>query len=86
MQVSVLEKSEIGRLLHLQCQSCQAAILALLIVSPSGLNSVGMITDLTAEEVLRFKEIDSVEADEVIEFYKVIKEDKNWLEKIGVDS
>lgn len=79
MEVKILETTEMARLLHLRCQRCQAAILALVMLSPSGLNSVGMITDLSAEEVLKFKETDGLEADDVLSFHELNSTKANWL-------
>lgn len=83
MEVSVLEKTEAGRLIHLKCRHCRASILALIMISPSGLNSVGMITDLSAEEVVKFKETDRVGADEVLEFSQFICQEKEWLARFS---
>ena len=79
MEVKILETTEVARLLHLHCQRCQAAILALVMLSPSGLNSVGMITDLSAEEVLKFKETDNLEADDILSFHELNLANTQWL-------
>lgn len=85
MNISVLEKNDSARLIHLECQNCRAAILALVMVSPAGLNSLGMITDLSAEEVLKFKDLEALEPDELLEFYELRKKDKFWLQDLLVE-
>ena len=82
MAVNVLEKNETARLVHLECQNCRTAILALVMVSAAGLNSMGMITDLSAGEVLKFKEAEDLEADELLEFYQMQKKNKFWLKTL----
>jgi len=82
MEVNILDRNEMSRLLHLRCQNCRAAVLALLVISPAGLNSIGMITDLSAGEVLRFKECEAIEADEVLSFHIFIQENKFWLNEL----
>ena len=77
--VSILETTEVARLIHLECQKCRSAILALVIMSPSGMNSLGMITDLSAGEALKFKENPSLEVDEILAFHNLLKKDKFWL-------
>ncbi len=82
MAVSVLDKNETARLVHLECQNCKAAVLALVMLSPSGLNSMGMITDLSAGEVLKFKDEDALEADDLLDFYQTQKKNKFWLNSL----
>lgn len=82
MEVKILDTSEAARLLHLRCQKCGAAILALVMISPAGLNSLGMITDLSADEVLKFKETDSIDADDVLAFHESLSTNKNWLKEL----
>jgi len=82
MAVNILDKNETARLVHLECQSCNTAILALIMVSAAGLNSLGMITDLSADEVLKFKETDALEADDLLDFYQMQKKNKFWLNEL----
>ncbi|HPV70360.1 MAG TPA: hypothetical protein PKY08_00425 [Candidatus Magasanikbacteria bacterium] len=82
MSVNILEKNETARLIHLVCQNCQAAVLALVTISPAGLNSLGMITDLSAGEVLKFKDNGPLEADDVLSFYQSQKKNKFWLKEL----
>lgn len=66
MEASTVEEIDGSHLMHLHCQQCQAAILALVTVTPMGLSSVGMITDLSVTDVRKFKESEPIDFDEVI--------------------
>ena len=54
------------RLLHVACGGCGNAMLALVVVTPSGVSSVGLITDLSFEDAQRFREAPPVSADHVL--------------------
>lgn len=62
-----------SRLLHLRCQKCSNSILALVLVSPGGVSSLGLLTDLTFEDVRRFKAGNSVTIDDVIRIHEVLE-------------
>lgn len=66
MEASVVEETGESQLMHLHCRQCQAAILALVTITPLGLSSVGMITDLSVADARRFKESEPIDFDEVI--------------------
>lgn len=81
MEAKVLEENEAAHLIHLRCHQCQAAVLALIMISPAGLNSVGMITDLSANDAIKFKNLDSISVEEVLELNRLNKEEGDWLNK-----
>ncbi len=63
-----MEETADNHLVHLCCRQCHAAILALVTVTPLGLSSIGMITDLSVADARKFKESESITFDEVIDF------------------
>lgn len=69
----VLVAREDAHLVHLECGQCGCGIVALVINNLMGVSSVGLLTDLTPEDVLKFRHTDSVSADDVIELH-------TWLE------
>lgn len=54
------------RLLHVACGGCGNAMLTLVVVTSSGISSVGLITDLSFEDAQRFREAPPVSADHVL--------------------
>ena len=69
----VLVTREDAHLVHLKCSQCGCGIVALVVNNLLGISSVGLLTDLTPEDVLKFRHTDSVSADDVIELH-------TWLE------
>lgn len=55
-----------AHLVHLSCAGCGNAVLALVLLSSVGVSSVGLVTDLSYEDVLRFRESAPVSADDVL--------------------
>ena len=65
------------RLLHLNCNKCGSSLLALVLLSQGIVSSVGMITDLTFEDVRRFRDLDQIVVDDVLDLHQIM--DKNKL-------
>ena len=82
MEARVLEETEAAHLIHLRCHKCQAAVLALIMISPAGLNSVGMITDLSADDAVKFKNLDSISIEDVLELNQLNSLRQNWIEEL----
>lgn len=51
------------RLFHLTCPSCAHAILAVTLENQSGITSMGMVTDLEAQDAIRFQDVEPISAD-----------------------
>lgn len=76
MEARVLGEKEDGHLLHIRCKKCWNSILALVLVSNAGVSSVGLITDLTYDDVRKFSGRDtSVTTDDVIAVHELLAKD-----------
>ena len=76
MEARVLGEKEDGHLLHIRCKKCWNSILALVMVSNVGVSSVGLITDLTFEDVQKFSAHQAdVTVDDVIEVHRLLSDD-----------
>ena len=75
MDTRILGDNGESRLLHLRCQKCSSSILALVLMSPGGVSSVGLLTDLSFEDVRRFKSGNSVNTDDVIKVHEMMEKD-----------
>lgn len=53
-------------LVHVRCGKCRNALLALVLVSKAGVSSVGLLTDLTHDDVIKFQQSLSVSLDDVL--------------------
>jgi len=76
LEARVLEEGKNAHLLHIRCRHCQSAILAVIVTNNLGVSSVGLVTDLKGEDVLRFKKAKPISCDDVIEVHQFLNKEK----------
>jgi hypothetical protein len=72
LRARILQEREDAHLLHIQCSNCHSSIVALVLSSAIGVTSVGLVTDLTGEDVLRFKDAEALSADQVLSLHHLL--------------
>ena len=72
-EAKLLDQKDGAHLIHVECRSCGSSILAVVITGGIGISSVGLVTDLIAEDVLRFKGQDSLSEDDVLAAYELLR-------------
>lgn len=73
MEARVLGEEGETHLLHVRCRSCSNAMLALVLVTKAGVSSVGLVTDLSYDDVVRFQSSPKVSVDDVLDLHKMLK-------------
>lgn len=76
-EAKILEQKEGAHLIHVECGACHSSIVAVVIMGGIGISSVGLITDLTSQDVLRFKNSNPINEDDVIEAYRALSEEQS---------
>lgn len=74
MRANTLASQGDTKLMHIQCHKCQNTFLALVSVNQVGASSVGLLTDLTHEDVLRFRAHQDVSVNDVIAIHERLSE------------
>jgi len=74
-EVTVIGGDNRTQLLHATCNQCSSSIVILLLLGDTGIGSVGLVTDLTREDVVRFQRGEVIDADDVLGLYKVLRND-----------
>jgi transcription elongation factor Elf1 len=69
-QVEILEEMGASFLAYLSCARCGASLIVRVMTLPQGLVGNAILTDLTAEEVLRFASQGNVAADDVLDVWQ----------------
>ena len=69
-QARLLGQEGETRLLHVKCKKCSNSMLALVFASSDGMSSVGLVTDLSYDDAIRFKEGDPVYIDDIISLHE----------------
>lgn len=77
MHARILSQDGETQLLHVQCRKCRNSILALVLVNQVGASSVGLLTDLSYEDVVQFKTNSAVTIDDVIDTHEFL-ERNDW--------
>ena len=73
MEARVLGEDGETHLLHVRCKSCANAILALVLVTKAGVSSVGLVTDLSYEDVVKFQSQGKVSIDDVLGVHQMME-------------
>lgn len=71
MQAEILEERDDAHLIHTECRKCSSSIIALVLTGGLGVSSVGLVTDLGSDEVLRFRAGKTIHEDEVLQLYQI---------------
>ena len=73
-RVRLLLQKESSSLIHSTCSQCHGSFMAMVVLAGRGLSSVGMVTDLSFEDVQRLYRAQPLSLDEVIEGYRFFKQ------------
>lgn len=83
IKTQVIDENEEAHLLHMQCGKCGSAVVAVVVHASNGLNSVGMLTDLTYDDVIKFRSAAPIEIDDTLAFYEALKDQEKFLEHVA---
>lgn len=76
----VLAARDEAHLLFIECRRCGSAALALVVASPSGLSTVGAMTDQTPAEVVATSDQEPVSDDDVITVAETLAQDEHIVQ------
>ena len=82
IEAKILEEKAGAHLIHIRCRHCQVAILALVLVNNLGVSSLGLVTDLTSEEVLKFRSFSPLTCDDVIATHQILASKKVLIDQL----
>jgi len=69
-KASVIDESNSSWLLHTTCSQCASSIVSLMLVGDIGISSFGLLTDLTKDEIEKFRFTKPINEDNLIDLYK----------------
>ena len=82
VDAKVVEERTDYNLVHVTCQNCHKAILAIVIAGNYGMNSVGVVTDLTSQDVLRFRDTQPIGGDDVLDMHTLLNQEIAVLKRL----
>ena len=74
--VRVLDVSDSGYLVHFTCEKCYTGVVASIVEMPFGMVGSGLVTDLSADEVVKFHKSRIIQQDDVLEIHQLFKNGK----------
>jgi len=81
--IKILDENETSHLLFVQCNKCQTKVVVLVTSGMQGLSSIGVLTELNSDEIIRFSHEDPISADDVAHLYEQFElKNKNILDLI----
>lgn len=82
-QVKLLNENDESHLLHIQCRTCKSCLIVLITAGPQGMVSMGLLTDLKSDEVLKFSKGTPIASDDVLAVHQLLEsKDKNVIELV----
>lgn len=81
-QASIVEEKAEAQLVHIKCRRCESAIVALIVNGQLGLTSIGLITDLSSNDVESFKDAEPIQEEDVLNGYEELKKAEDSLYRL----
>jgi hypothetical protein len=78
LTTQVVETYSEAQLVHITCSKCRHALLAVIASLPDSTQTVGLVTDLTYEDVLRFSQAESISIKDVMDVHDYFGT-KEWV-------
>lgn len=79
----VIGEEDESTVVYVTCSECESSIVAIVAMSGLGIVSLGLVTDMTAEDTKRFFGSKQVSSDELLKIYEVLKKnDKNTFSEL----
>jgi len=78
----VIGEEDDATVVFVTCSQCSSSIVAMVAMTGLGVVSLGLVTDMTAEDTKRFFANSAVTSDELLTIYEILKEDKNAVKAL----
>ena len=78
-EIRLLSERGPTRLFHCSCQQCGNAVMAIVLENSGWVSSVGVVTDLMAQDALRFQGKPVISPDECIYFHRFLEAESRDL-------
>lgn len=82
LSAGVIEDMGERKLMHIGCEACGHAIIAVVTFSEEGLFSVGLRTDCTSNDALRFQALRPLGADDAISVHETLRDGDSFLKAL----
>ena len=70
LTAEILERRENAHLMYIRCKKCLSSIVAVVVTGVIGVSSIGLVTDLTVDDVMKFQNAEKLSNDDVLDVYE----------------
>jgi hypothetical protein len=81
MEAKIVLENSNTHLIHIKCRNCQSSTIAVIMASNLGISSVGLVTDLEADDIIKFLKARPISSNEILEIHQSL----NSKEKVLID-
>ena len=74
-QVQLVGQRGTARLFHCTCGDCGSAMLAIIMETKGSVSSVGLMTDLEAQDAIRVQDVPAISSDDCIRAHRMFEHD-----------
>ncbi len=79
-----LESTDDASMIYIECSRCKSSIVAVVAMSGVGVVSLGMVTDMTREDVERFRASPSMNSNELLEMIQLLqRKDQSVIKELA---
>lgn len=75
-ETRLLGENDGMKLVYVRCRKCKTSVVAVMFQNAFGITSAGLVTDLSGDEVLKFKDAEPVSGDDVLELYQALQKNQ----------
>jgi uncharacterized Zn finger protein len=84
LDIRLLKEMHDRELVHVHCEACLGSIIALLLMTGPGIASIGLVTDLSFDDMVKSVEEREVSLDDVLGMHELLKSPR-FLKKLQVN-
>lgn len=83
VEARILIEKDDAHLIYIKCRNCQTAVLAVILANNLGISSVGLVTDLSSDDILRLQKAKPISSDQVIEMHQFLTKEKVLIDQFN---
>ena len=72
-EIRLLEEKNDSHLVYIKCRKCATSVIALILANHLGVTSMGIVTDLNSEDVMKFRYKDPITTNDVIDLHNFLE-------------
>ncbi len=79
----IIDEEDDSLLVYLSCPKCLSSIIAVVNIGSMGVTSLGLVTDMTKDDIIRFKRGKKVSGNDILNIYETLhKKEGNFIKEI----